>query len=484
MGRVVCVQIASCMSMVFLLHRRWRFLWAVCLSLGLLSVLGGRAYAQSYDRTLKIYFRVGATSYDPDFRDNRTNMRNFVAECNAFSADSAMTRFSVDFYGGASPEGPARLNGRLAKERLDNAVAAMKEAGFDFGRFHNGGLHTAGTAIADWVSFAESVSADSLVPERSEVLAVMKDTVLTASDKEKKLKTIRGGVAWNYLAEHVLPSARVFVAVVRCRTDIRIEIPAPVLPEPEIESCIASVPAAMFRDFQPAPAAISGATPTAVPATIPASTHATAPAAISGATPATIPASTSASTSAAIPATTPAADEWHRRLTVKTNALGLALLMGNAAAEIDITRNLSFNFPVYYSALNYFTSTVKFRTFAIQPELRWNFTRPEGLFVGAHFGLAYFNLAANGNWRIQTHNGDEPLLGGGVSLGYRLPLTRDRKWNVEFILGAGAYRFNYDRFYNEPNGALAGSVSRTYVGLDNVGVSFSYSFDLGRGRRR
>lgn len=120
-------------------------------------------------------------------------MRNFVAECNAFSADSAMTRFSVDFCGGASPEGPARLNGRLAKERLDNAVAAMKEAGFDFGRFHSEGLHTAGTAIADWGSFAESVSADSLVPDRNEVLAVMKDTVLTASDREKKLKSIRGG---------------------------------------------------------------------------------------------------------------------------------------------------------------------------------------------------------------------------------------------------------------------------------------------------
>lgn len=410
-------------------------LGAVCLSLGLFSALGGKAYAQSYERTLEIYFRVGATSYDPDFRNNRTNIRNFVAECNAFSADSVMTRFSVDFYGGASPEGPVRLNERLAKERLDNAVAAMEESGFDFGRFHNEGLHTDGTSIADWGSFAESVSADSLVPNRSEVLAVMKDTLLTDSDKEKKLKAMRGGV-WRYLTGHILPSARVFVAVVRCRTDLQIAAAAPVLPEPELENSIAAVPSSMFQDFQPAPAMI------------------------------------------------PVADEWHRRLTVKTNALGLAMLMGNAAAEIDITRNLSFNFPVYYSALNYFTSTVKFRTFAIQPELRWNFTRPEGLFVGAHFGLAYFNLAANGNWRIQTHNGNEPLLGGGVSLGYRLPLTRDRKWNVEFILGAGAYRFNYDRFYNEPNGALAGSESRTYVGLDNVGVSFSYSFDLGRGRRR
>ena len=69
-------------------------------------------------------------------------------------------------------------------------------------------------------------------------------------------------------------------------------------------------------------------------------------------------------------------------------------------------------------------------------------------------------------------------------MGYKLPISKDKKWNVEFSLGAGAYRFHYDKFYNEPNGALAGSVKRTYIGLDNAGVSFSYSFDLGRGRRQ
>ncbi len=113
-----------------------------------------------------------------------------------------------------------------------------------------------------------------------------------------------------------------------------------------------------------------------------------------------------------------------------------------------MTRNLSFHLPVYYSALNYFTSTIKFRALGFQPELRWNFTRPAGLFVGAHFGLAYFNLATDGNWRIQTHNGNEPLIGGGVSLGYRLPL------------------------------------SKTYWGLDNAALNFSYSFDLRRGRKK
>ena len=186
----------------------------------------------------------------------------------------------------------------------------------------------------------------------------------------------------------------------------------------------------------------------------------------------------------ASPASPSENDDWTRKLTVKTNALALGLLISNAAAEIDLTRNLSFNLPVYYSALNYFTSTIKFRTFAVQPELRWNFTRPDGLFVGAHFGLAYFNLATGGNWRIQTHDGNKPLIGGGLSVGYKLPISKDKRWNVEFSLGAGAYRFHYDKFYNEPNGALAGSVKRTYIGLDNAGVSFSYSFDLGRGGRR
>ena len=48
-----------------------------------------------------------------------------------------------------------------------------------------------------------------------------------------------------------------------------------------------------------------------------------------------------------------------RKVTVKSNALALGLLIGNAAAEIDITRNLSFHLPVYCSALNYFTSNCR-----------------------------------------------------------------------------------------------------------------------------
>jgi hypothetical protein len=53
------------------------------------------------------------------------------------------------------------------------------------------------------------------------------------------------------------------------------------------------------------------------------------------------------------------------------------------------------------------------------------------------------------------------------------------RWKVEFTLGAGAYDVNYEKFVNEKDGPKAqGSVHKTAITLDNVGVSFSYSIDL------
>ena len=53
------------------------------------------------------------------------------------------------------------------------------------------------------------------------------------------------------------------------------------------------------------------------------------------------------------------------------------------------------------------------------------------------------------------------------------------RWKVEFTLGAGAYDVNYEKFVNEKDGPKAqGSVHKTAIALDNVGVSFSYSIDL------
>ncbi len=153
----------------------------------------------------------------------------------------------------------------------------------------------------------------------------------------------------------------------------------------------------------------------------------------------------------------------------------------NAAAEIDLCRHVSFNLPVYYCAWNYGTSRVKFRTFAIQPELRyWSGEDNESLYWGLHGGLAYYNLAFGGEYRYQDHAGTSPALGCGLSIGYRLPLGEDKRLKLELSIGVGMYSLYYDKFRNYRNGPLYSVVKETYVGLDQASVSFSYSFGLKR----
>ncbi len=171
-------------------------------------------------------------------------------------------------------------------------------------------------------------------------------------------------------------------------------------------------------------------------------------------------------------------------IALKTNSLGLCLLMANLGVEMGLSRHLSFHVPVYYSGVDYFSERVKFRTLALQPELRWNFGRPRGLFIGAHATAAFFNVAAGGDYRYQDRDSDKPLLGGGLGLGYRLRFGSRSRWGVEFVLGGGACLIRYDRFVNEKNGPYVDTKNRTYIGVDNAAVSLFYEFGRRRGGRR
>ena len=158
------------------------------------------------------------------------------------------------------------------------------------------------------------------------------------------------------------------------------------------------------------------------------------------------------------------------------------MAIANVAMEIDLAKHWSFILPIYYSAWDYFTSTIKFRTLAVQPEFRyWFIPDNEGWFVGVHWGLAYYNFAFDGDYRYQDHNRETPSIGGGVSAGYRMPISKNKRWRMEFALGAGVYSRHYDKFYNTSNtkdGLLSESIKNTYWGIDQAAISFSYTFDL------
>lgn len=174
-------------------------------------------------------------------------------------------------------------------------------------------------------------------------------------------------------------------------------------------------------------------------------------------------------------------ESFPRHLYVKTNTIGWGMLIANLAAEIDLSKHWSFTLPVYYSSTNYFSSKVKFRTFAFQPEARYWFSdNREGWFAGAHLGVAWYNYAKGGDWRYQDHSRRTPALGGGVSGGYRLPISADHKWLMEFSLGTGIYHLHYDVFHNKHNGKRVAEKRRTFYGIDQVAVSFAYRFDLSK----
>lgn len=178
----------------------------------------------------------------------------------------------------------------------------------------------------------------------------------------------------------------------------------------------------------------------------------------------------------------PITEEWSRQLHLKTNAIGLGMAIANVAIEVDLAKHWSFSLPIYYSAWNYFRSPIKFRTLAVQPEFRYWFKPDnEGWFVGGHFGLAYYNIASNSDYRYQDHNRETPAIGGGIAAGYRTHISQDKRWKMEFTLGGGVYPLHYDKFHNTPNtteGLMIEEVKKTYWGIDQIAVTFSYAFDL------
>lgn len=167
---------------------------------------------------------------------------------------------------------------------------------------------------------------------------------------------------------------------------------------------------------------------------------------------------------------------WDRHYYVKTNLPAWACLWTNVGLEADMDPHWSADLSVYYSGFDYFRRDTKFRTFTLMPEIRyWPRRDNDGFFVGAHFGLCWYNVALRGDWRYQDHDGTTPAYGGGVTLGYRIPF-RNPRWKMELALGAGIYSLDYDLFENIPDGQLADRRQRTFYGIDRVAVSLCYTF--------
>ena len=380
--------------------------------------------AREKEDSLSVYFRQNSHVFDPALNGNGERCDAFVEKILKARKGADLGIARMEFVASASPEGKVSHNEVLAQLRARSVADYLHEK-----------LNFADSVIVlrtiseDWGRLREMILADENVPDKAEVLEIIDN--YTGDEAEVKLKSLNNRKAWHYIYRKFFPLLRSFRVYVYFDDG-----------EVELEKILV---AEMPLIEMPSPGL--------------------------------------ALTSRYVPAE----PEWTRQLTLKTNLLGWAILGENIAVEVDLCPQLSLAVPFYYSGgLDYIKETLKFRGIVLQPELRWypsasKRLKNDGFYLGAHFGLGWYNFALDGDWRIQDHKGNTPAYGGGLGLGYALKFKKNPRWGMEFAVGGGVYKVLYDRFYNENNGPYdEKAISDIWFGVDNAAISFTYDFDLNK----
>ena len=376
-----------------------------------------------FEKRYTFYFRVNSDRIDKGYMGNAETIAQLQRELGTLlerpdAVDSLLLMSS------SSPEGSLERNQVLARGRSKMATNLVAEL---FPNVDRTRVRVSAHVDEDWEGLMRLVESDSDLMGREQILEVMRTTT-SSEERKERLRSIDGGKIYSNLLKEHYNDLRYCIVVVKVvmvvpRTINTTEGTALVVksPAPKIERPVSLTPPVMF----------------------------------------------------------------HKHLTLKTNTLGWALLGSNVAVEVDLAKHLSLSVPFYYSGgLDYFKETLKFRGIVLQPELRYypkfaDDLTNGGFFVGAHFGLGWYNFALNGEYRIQDKDGNTPSFGGGLSVGYTLQFKKNPRWGMEFALGGGVYKSTYDMFFNEANGPIYSEDNqKVWFGVDNAAVSFTYKFDV------
>ena len=384
-----------------------------------------------------ILYKTGVSTVDTTFNYNGASLGRFLSSVRLTKENSS--KVYVEINSAASPDGNPGDNKILSDRRTDELASyIIRHAGLSEKQIKK---HSEGVA---WEELHKAVNHDNSTPYRDEVLRILQDTT---GDRNKKLKSLHSGEAYGYMLANIFPRLRFSTLTLFSNREQNLPYPdeTPAGRRTILTADLENYSQAAFANLADYTNPIS-----------------------------TPPHKLSDNQN----------NNSNHNLYVKTNAIGLGMLVLNAAVEYDISGMFSFHLPVYYSGANYFTRRTKFRILGTQPELRVWPTKNRRFFAGVHFGVASYNFAIkSGNWRVQDHLGNTPALGGGISVGYRIPFCRNKRFLLEFAVGAGAYRAYYDKFHNSGGGAYHSTERKTYIGIDNAAVSFTYTFNLNRKRK-
>lgn len=193
---------------------------------------------------VKVYFRVGTSVVDEDYKSNGASLMKFANEINSFVGDSTARLGRISITSSTSPEGGHKINSLLAQQRakaitdwlMDHTSATL--------------TYTVEQTSCDWEMLIDLVESNPKVPYQSEVLDVLRST----SDSRLRLNrlyALRSSEPYFWLLSHVFPEMRYAAA----STTVHWEpLPVPeVKPEPVDTVVPEPAPAPVVEEPAPLP---------------------------------------------------------------------------------------------------------------------------------------------------------------------------------------------------------------------------------------
>ncbi|MEG1700044.1 MAG: DUF3575 domain-containing protein [Alistipes sp.] len=150
---------------------------------------------------------------------------------------------------------------------------------------------------------------------------------------------------------------------------------------------------------------------------------------------------------------------------LRTNLLMWAMLTPNLGLEWHATPSLGIKIDGGYNGWEFDDNNKILKSWYVNPEVRWYMLDKKQFYVGVGASIGDYNIKLSKT----GYQGD--VYGGGITVGYQLPMGKHFSW--DFNLGLGYLKFNYDTFYVESNKRLykAKDCSKNWFGPTQLGIN-------------
>lgn len=363
----------------------------------LLFGLSGTSAQEMKRDTTRVYFRQSVSVIDTLYVMEGEPLPAFVERNKSRFNDPNLILKNIQVVGAASPEGALHFNQTLAHRRALSVARYLKEH-----------LPIADSLLqvtsigVDWEGLEAMVMNLEVVPNREQVLHVLRHQGYGHNERLWRLKQINRRIPYRWLYKHLFPLLRYSRVIVSCEYK-----PLPVEPEPLPEA----LPDTLLVEAEDV------ITPTL--------------------TDSVAPASAIKSDSVSSP---------NRYWALKTNALYDAALVPNVGVEISLGKGWSVGANWMYAWWSNRSKNNFWRIYGGDVEVRKWFGQKasekplQGHHVGVYGQLATYDFEFGGRGYL----GDKWTYGGGVSYGYSLPLGK--RLNMDFTLGLGYLGGEYKEY--------------------------------------